>query len=255
MSVLGQRRVALESCPSTQAEAQRLAAEGAPHGTLVTASRQTAGRGRSGRPWVSEGGGLYLSLVLRPELPLERWPRLTLLAGAALVEALRGLGADAFSKWPNDVVVPGAPAGPLGPYRKVAGILCEAHTSARGVEGAVLGVGLNLRPPPAGFGAELALVAGSLQDLALSPERALEAVLQALERRLAAPDDDEAFARALALLRERSATLGRQVQVRDQGLAGGAEDLDEDGALLLRTPDGQRVRVVAGDVWPLSSPA
>jgi BirA family transcriptional regulator, biotin operon repressor / biotin---[acetyl-CoA-carboxylase] ligase len=248
---LGQPRLLLESCASTQQEAQRLAHAGAPHGSVVVAGRQTAGRGRSGRPWLSKEGGLYLSLVLRPALPLERFPRLTLLAGAALIEALLELGADAYAKWPNDLLVPAQSEGPLGPYRKVAGILCEAHSTARGIEGAVLGVGLNLAAPPGGFPPELERVAGALN--AASREQALEAVLQALSRRLAAPADDEAFASALALLKERSATLGRLVEVPEQGLRGTAVDLDKDGALLVRTAAGERVRVVAGDVWPFSA--
>lgn len=249
---LGEPATFLEECASTQAEVQRLASEGAPHGTLVVADRQTAGRGRSGRSWLSGDGGLYLSLLLRPRLAPEKLPRLTLLAGAAIVEALALAGADVYAKWPNDVLVPAAEAGPLGPFRKVCGILVEGVAGKQGIEGAVLGVGLNLVRPPGGFPDDIARLAGALSDvgLVLQRDEALRAVLATLERRLADPADDEAFAAALNVLRARSATLGRPVEVRDERVRGVAEDLDDDGALLVRSDEGGLVRVVAGDVWP-----
>lgn len=249
---LGARRHLLEECASTQAEVQRLAGEGAPHGTLVVAQRQTAGKGRSGRSWLSGDGGLYCSLLLRPRLSPEKLPRLTLLAGAAVVEALLARGADVYAKWPNDVLVPAKEPGPLGPFRKVCGVLVEGVLGPKGVEGAVLGVGLNLVAPAGGFPAALASVAGALSDVGvgLSPDAALLLLLEHLERRLADPADDAGFAAALDVLRARSATLGRDVEARDDDVRGRAEDLDTDGALLVRTASGALVRVVAGDVWP-----
>lgn len=251
-SALGVSRHDLDECASTQIVAQRLASEGAPHGTLVVARRQTAGKGRSGRTWLSEEGGLYLSLVLRPVLPPEKLPRLTLLAGAAVVDALLARGADVYAKWPNDVLVPASEPGPLGPFRKVCGILVEGVIGRSGIEGAVLGVGLNLVRPLGGFPEDIAALAGALSDVGLVLERdeALRAVVAGLERRLAEPADDDAFAGALEQLRARSATLGRPVEVRDERVRGVAEDLDHDGALLVRSDDGALVRVVAGDVWP-----
>ncbi len=249
---LGAQRHYLEECPSTQAVAQKLAHEGAPHGTLVVAARQSAGKGRSGRQWLSAEGGLYLSLLLRPELPAEKLPRLTLLAGAAVVDALLAAGAPVYAKWPNDVLLGHASEGPLGPYRKVCGVLAEGVIGSRGIEGAVLGIGLNLVRPAAGFPDELSLVAGALSDegLALSRDDALEKLLHSLARRLADPNDDAAFAAALDVLRQRSATLGRRVEARDDDVRGVAEDLAPDGALLVRTGDGELARVLAGDVWP-----
>lgn len=249
---LGVPRHDLEECASTQAEVQRLASEGAPHGTLVVARRQTAGKGRSGRSWLSAEGGLYLSLLLRPTLAPDKLPRLTLLAGAAVVDALLASGAEVYAKWPNDVLVRAASDGPLGPFRKVCGVLVEGVLGPKGIEGAVLGVGLNLVPPAGGFPADIAAVAGALSDVGvtLSREGALGALLLHLERRLADPADDAAFAAALDVLRARSATLGRDVEARDDDVRGRAEDLDTDGALLVRTASGALVRVVAGDVWP-----
>lgn len=249
---LGHRALYLSSCASTQIEAQRLAREGAAHGTVVVAGRQTAGKGRSGRPWLSEEGGLYLSLLLRPRLSPDKLPRLTLLAGAAVVDALVTAGADVYAKWPNDVLIPADSDGPYGRYRKVCGVLVEGITGAKGVEGAVLGLGLNLARPAGGFPGELTPVAGALSDqgLAFSRDDALRSLLDELEGRLLDPDDDKAFAAALDVLRARSCTVGRRVEVRDDNVRGVASEIAADGALVVKTDAGAMVRVVAGDVWP-----
>jgi BirA family biotin operon repressor/biotin-[acetyl-CoA-carboxylase] ligase len=116
---------------------QRMAPADAPHGTVSLAEHQTEGRGRMGRTWVDQpGSGLALSVVLRPQLPVVRWPELTLVAAGAVAGAI---GEDATIKYPNDVLVGG---------RKVAGILAEAS------EHVVLGIGVNVGAAPwpdAGF--------------------------------------------------------------------------------------------------------
>lgn len=250
---LGARILWREECLSTQAEVHALAEAGAAHGTLVVARRQTAGRGRAGRSWHSEGGGLYLSLLLRPNLPPARYASLTLLVGAGVLDALCALGVDAYAKWPNDILLRREPAGPLGSWRKVAGILVEGVTGPRGIEGAVVGIGLNVRPPPGGFPAELAHLAAALSDVVpgIDETTVLQQMLTQLERRLASPDEESSLATALDALRQRSATLGQVVRANDEGLSGLAIDFDTDGALLLQQPCGERVRVIAGDIWPL----
>lgn len=146
---------------STNDVAAALASSGAPHGTTVLAGRQTAGRGRRGRTWHSPpGAGLYLSTVLRgPQSPL-----LTLLAGVAAAEAVRaGVGLAADLKWPNDVVL-AAPGGARASRpRKVAGILTERLPAEAG-EGAVLGIGINVRR--GGYPPELEKQAVALEEAA-----------------------------------------------------------------------------------------
>lgn len=247
----------LESCPTTQAEARALAKEGAPHGALVVAHRQTQGRGRRGRAWLSAEGGLYFSVVLRPTVdgmavPVERLPRIPLLAAAALLDGLRALGVDARVKWPNDVLLPVHDDGPLGPFRKVAGILAEPALREGRIEAIILGIGVNVRRPAGDFPAEIADIAGALEDAAPvgDPDEVLLALLDPLERWLALPDDDARFAACRALLSERSATLGRMVRVPEEDLCGTAEEIDPEGALLVRSDDGRLHRVIAGDVLP-----
>lgn len=253
--VLGREVVVLEECRSTQEEAMARAAKGAPHGTLVVARRQTHGRGRRGRSWLSPEGGLYFSLLLRPSsLDPEHLPRLTPLAGAGVLEGIASLGVPAFIKWPNDVLIPARTAGPLGAFRKVAGVLVELHTTAHRVEAAILGAGVNVRPPPGGFSKEIRDLAGALSDAGVTapPEEVLLALLTTLQVWLERPEDDARFSTCLEHLRKSSATLGRPVRIEKDAkvVSGIAEDFDADGALLVRSEDGTLHRVVAGDVWP-----
>lgn len=121
---------------STNDDARDLAAEGAPHGTLVIADAQTAGRGRRGAAWISPPRrNLLCSVVLRPDMPFEKWPRLTHACALAVCEALERLHPQPPQiKWPNDVYVNG---------RKICGILVESVLDARG-SFAIIGVGVNL---------------------------------------------------------------------------------------------------------------
>lgn len=205
--------VQLEECESTQLEARKLADDGAPGGVVVVAKRQTAGRGRQGRSWISAEGALTFSMVLRPPVLT---PRITLTAGVAVLEALDELGVHADLKWPNDVLLEG---------RKLAGILVEAYGQV-----AILGVGMNLGSHPEGVNAT---------SVPLDRDLVLRTLLGYLPGN---PDFDH----VLSVARKRSATLGREVTVSD-GTHGLAVDLDPDGALLVETPTGL-VTVRAGDI-------
>jgi BirA family biotin operon repressor/biotin-[acetyl-CoA-carboxylase] ligase len=256
--------VELAQTSSTQESARRLFDEGAPNGVLVVAREQTAGRGRRGRTWLSGPHGLWLSMVLRGVLPMTRAPRLPLVAVDAVVGVLRQRGIDARVKWPNDVLLPDASArSSLGPYRKVGGLLLEVAQTTRTddgtfmLTGAVLGLGLNLRPPEGGFPPALHASAGALADvdanfgvagaafdaLRLDLARALG---QALAGALPHAALDEAFPAILGRLRLHSATLGRRVQI--DNVAGEAIDVDDDGALLVRDDAGVVHVLHAGDV-------
>ena len=233
------RRVELYAeVPSTQERAKELAREGAPHGTLVVAGVQTGGRGRLGRAWSSPAGGLWMSLVLRPEIPAIHAPRITLAAAVGVAKALREMGVEAEIKWPNDLLVGG---------RKVCGILAEAGFGrSGGLEFAVLGVGINANVDPASVeglgGTSLRAELGREVDLV----RLLAAVLGGLEVELARLNDFEAIA---SDWRSLSCTLGRRVRVRRAGgvVEGLAVDLGPDGELLLETGDG-RVALFEGEV-------
>lgn len=241
----GRPAVSLGEVGSTQAEARRLADAGVPEGSVVRAEHQTLGRGRLGRRWLDEPGtALLVSIVLRPPVDFSRLPQLSLVAGVALAQAVREASGLAVGvEWPNDLLIRG---------RKVAGILAESHDSADGAV-VILGIGLNVnqtRLPRelAGRATSLAAEAGHAFDR----EQLLRTLVDHLERWYRRWVR-EGFAPVREAWRGLSETLGRPV-VNDRGEAGIAEDLGEDGALVVRTERGGRARWVAGDARPADAP-
>ncbi len=241
---LGMQRIDLEACGSTNDEAARLARAGAHHGTVVLAERQTAGRGRDGRPWASpQGCGLYLSAVLRPPLPLADVPPMTLAIGVGLCDAVRAAGVAGALKWPNDMLVG---------TRKLAGVLVEAQSQGSRLEAVIVGIGVNL---------------ASAQLGEMPPDIAARAV--SLEEAAGAPIDREAFIAALlahvehwvdrytavglseiipAWTERMAHGLAARAIVEGRPMAGTMVGLDSDGSLLLRDVDGLVHRVRTGDV-------
>lgn len=240
---LGRRLHLHEELASTNDEAQRLAREGAAHGTAVIAERQDRGRGRLGRSWASPSRkNLYLSVVLRPQLPPPRLSELPLAAAVAVAEALGELGIAVGIKWPNDLHVDG---------RKVAGILGEASFDREAVRFAVLGIGVNLNATLGDLPEEVRPLATTARELLGRPvDRAAFAasLLGHLETWCGRLETD-GFAPVAARWREGSVTLGRRVRVKevDRTLEGMAVDIDETGALLVRTEAGIE-RILSGDV-------
>ena len=240
---LGQTLHWFAEVSSTNDVAKRLADEGAAHGEMVVAEAQTAGRGRRGRVWASPAGrNIYLSLVLRPDLPPARAPELTLLASVAVCQAVRQAGVLAGIKWPNDLLAGG---------RKLAGILTELAADPDRVQWVVLGIGVNVNVRAEELPAELRPLATSLAMERSEPvPRALfvAAMLSSLEEWLDR-HAEEGFPPVREAWRAMSDTLGREVRVRssDRDLEGVAQDVDGTGALLVRTEAGLE-RVLAGDV-------
>jgi BirA family transcriptional regulator, biotin operon repressor / biotin---[acetyl-CoA-carboxylase] ligase len=221
VNALGGPRLHLRSTDSTNERARALAALGAPHGTLVTTSRQTAGRGRQGRGWVApEGRALLCSLLLRDA------PRLLPLAAGVAVAAV--VGSAALVKWPNDVLVDG---------RKVAGILVEGRPQ----EGwAVVGIGLNVAVAPEDLPPELRETAGTLGLGPEAIEPTLDRLLEALGRWMTASAEE-----VLNAFRARDALLDRPV--RWAGGEGRGVGVDGDGRLVVKTAQGT-VTLEAGEV-------
>jgi BirA family transcriptional regulator, biotin operon repressor / biotin---[acetyl-CoA-carboxylase] ligase len=232
-SALGSPRLHLRVTDSTNTRARELAAAGAPHGTLVTAGAQSAGRGRQGRSWSAPAGrALLCSLVIReppPLLPLAAGVAVAEVAEVAPAEVAQVAPAAAQLKWPNDVLIAG---------RKVAGILVEGRPQERW---AVLGVGLNVALREADFPAELRGRAGTLGLEPAAIELVLASLLASLQRWLTAP-----AAAVLEAVRDRDALRGHRVRWSDgEGRAGG---IDEGGRLLVQTADGRLLALAAGEV-------
>ena len=232
---------ALDVTDSTQSEVQRLAAAGAPEGTVVTARHQRAGRGRRGHDWWdAPGESLLASVLLRPAGPVTAAPQLSLVGGLAVADALVALASvPARIRWPNDLLVDG---------RKVCGILAEAASGGAGadrVHHVILGIGVNLAQTA--FPEALADRATSLR---LVTGRAPEAgaVLAAVLDRLGRHYDTwraGGFAALRAAWLERSMLPGQPVRLPD-GSDGVGVDVGQDGILMARAGDGRLVHIVSG---------
>src|SRR5580692_8764517 len=242
VSAAGARLLAHDEIDSTNAEALRLMRQGE-HGPLwITAERQSAGRGRRGRKWISVPGNLHASLLLTDPGPVEHWPQLSFVAALAVHDAVVEVAPEIRPmlelKWPNDLLLAGA---------KFAGILIEGEGKEE--EGAVaIGIGINCTSHPAG-------AAYPATDLAAGGANVSAAALFAalsvkMPGRLAQWNRGNGFATIRADWLARAAGLGEDIRVAlaDRELAGRFEGLDDAGCLVLIAPDGAKTVVAAGDV-------
>ena len=233
-----------DTIDSTNLQAAKNARDGAVQGTLIVADCQTAGRGRRGRQWSSPAGAnLYFSLILKPDYAPNQAPMVTLLMGLAVAEAIREhCHAEAYIKWPNDVVIDG---------KKVCGILTEMSLEGTKIAHVVVGVGINVGEQS--FPEELAPAATSLAEQCGSvPDRTklLVGILQSFEKIydsfLAQGNLEGLMERYNVLLVSRD----REVRVLDpkgeyRGIARG---ISETGELLVELGDGKVEKVYAGEV-------
>ncbi len=241
--LLGHPLIYLPVVGSTNTHALELARQGAAEGTLIVTDDQPEGRGRVGRVWrAMPRRQALLSLVLRPEFPPHFLVMAAALAVARVVEDMTGREPEI--KWPNDVLEEG---------RKLCGILIETGADAAGGAFAILGIGLNVNGSLAGD-PDLAGRAATLADLAghnLERERVIADLVARVSQQYETLRAGAAGRESVwSAWRGRLATLGRQVRVAQgrREVAGIADDVDADGALLLRRDDGSRVVVTWGDV-------
>lgn len=241
---LGQNLVFLEMVDSTNNEACRLAQDGAPEGTLVAAVEQSAGKGRRGRSWISpKGTGLWMSFLLRPEIPPESASMLTLITAMAVADGIHeAAGICCGIKWPNDIVIDG---------KKVCGILTEMSSDMDTIQHIIVGIGINVGMEE--FPAQLGEAATSLKlvsDTPVSRAGLADAVLRSWEHYY------EIFLQTfdLSALAERYnrrlVSLDREVRVLDprgeyRGISGG---ITEKGELIVRLFDGGVRKVASGEV-------
>ena len=240
----------VDEIASTNTAAMEWAAAGAPHGAVVVTDHQTGGRGRWGRSWFSLPGKLLqFSLIVRPELEVERHGLLTAALGVAVADAVAPItDADTTIKWPNDVLLND---------KKVAGILVETQMVGSTIGIAVCGIGINVSVERGDFPPDIAARASSLlvETTSALPDRAtlLGAVLREIERRYAQIVGGSRGREIIEAASRRSAILGREVVVRGpdgSSMSGRASSFDADGALLIES-DGSVHTVVVGEVEQL----
>ncbi len=231
-----------EDTDSTNNRAKALAKEGAPHGTVLIAGGQTGGRGRMGRSFLSPHGGVYLSVILRPQCPAAQLMHLTCAAGVAAVNAIEKVTSIRPSiKWINDLVYGG---------KKLGGILTELSLEGASADYAIVGIGINCTTPAGGFPAEVQDIATSLSSIGCDvlPADLAAALVTALWEM-----DRELLISKTALMeayRGLCVTLGRQILVvrGSEQTPGKALDVDENGGLLVQYSNGVITTVNSGEV-------
>jgi BirA family biotin operon repressor/biotin-[acetyl-CoA-carboxylase] ligase len=235
----------LDSVDSTQNIAQRLAEEGAPEGTLVIAEQQTSGRGRLGRSWISPmGKGVWMSLVLRPDIPLQFASQLTLLTAVALCRGLKSLAPlEIGIKWPNDLLIDG---------KKISGILLESTAEEDRLRYVIAGIGVGVNLAEEDYPAELRGAATSLRIVLGRPvDRAdvIAAFVTQFEQ-LYAAYRQSGFAPIRTLWEALSVTLHKRAKLITPGgtIEGTPIGLDERGALLVEQSDGSVVPVFSAEM-------
>lgn len=233
-----------DDVPSTNRVAKEKAVAGSPEGTVVLAESQNQGKGRLSRGWYSpHGQGIWLSVVLRPPFLPSDAPKCNLMAAVALKEAIyKVTGINCGIKWPNDLLIDG---------KKIVGILTEMNAELDQIHFVVIGMGLNCNQGVDLFPEELREIATSLAIVKgekISRKKLLAQILYELEYYYETVKK-EGFTPILNKWRENSITLNREVRVIgfNETYGAFAEDIDEDGALVV-VKDGQRVKVLAGDV-------
>jgi BirA family transcriptional regulator, biotin operon repressor / biotin---[acetyl-CoA-carboxylase] ligase len=243
---VGRRLEFLKTTASTNADAFRLAEDGAAEGTVILADSQSSGKGRRGRVWASPSGvNLYCSVVLRPAIMPHEAPQLTFLSAVAAARAIELTTTLVPEiKWPNDLLVSG---------KKVAGLLNEMSAETDGINFVILGIGINLNMTADQFPDDLRHPATSLlleSGVRVDRSRFTGTMLRELDR-LYADFLTHGFGPVREEWQRRCNASGRQVLVSDSGTdctGGRFIGIDLDGALLLRSEDGVLNRITCGDV-------
>lgn len=239
-SYMGQEVYYFESIDSTNIYANTIANQ-APEGAVVVSKKQTQGKGRSGKIWVSDyDQGIYFSTILKPSIPISRASFLTQVAGAALATSLEKLGVACQIKWPNDLVLNG---------RKIAGILTEMRAEIESISYIVVGIGVNIGPKT--FEESITTVATSLAnegyqirdlDLLRTFFIDFEDLYEDFKKR--------DYSRILGILKDKSAVLGKEIYLIRDGQKDKvfAENIDEYGNLIVRNELGFLEEVFTGEI-------
>ncbi len=244
----GYRLLKLETIDSTNAEARRRSKAGEPGPLWIWSARQSQGRGRGGREWISQHGNLFASLLITLNCPLRVAAQLSLVAGIVAFDTIAKLIAyegrsEVLLKWPNDVLLAG---------EKVSGVLLESVAGSESRSTVVIGTGINLANHPENM--PLPAVSLAAYGMTVTPADALEVLAATMNEWLARWGEGYGFPTIRRAWLDRAGPTGRPLRVKisgeeTDGVYGG---LDADGALRLLTPDGAEYRVAAGDVFFLS---
>ena len=244
---MGQRVYYFDSIDSTQNQALKMAADPKNNGALIVASKQTGGKGRSGRRWISPKGGIWISIILQPKFDISITTLFPIASALALSKALeKTMGISPELKWPNDLTLNG---------KKIAGMLVDVSLESNQIENMVLGVGINfdieakkvekiLKDTPNFYG----VASLNEQKKKTNPVELVQTFLVELEKIYESLNSKQTK-KIISEWTKRSSTIGKKIEMNtmDETIKGKAMKIDEDGALIVSTGDKLQ-RVIAGDI-------
>lgn len=236
--------LSFDALDSTNEEAKRLAKGGGCHGAVIWAKRQTSGKGRMGREWVSADGNLFVSILLQPEKPMKEFGQLSFVAAVATIEAIKPLlpaGKTVRCKWPNDILLDGC---------KIGGILLESFQDEGGACWVAVGIGVNVDscPPRTDFPATCLKSAGvELVSAKIVLSRLIHHFIEAYNAW-----NVKGFAPVRKTWTGAAWGLGERICARwpDGEAQGIAEGIDPDGSLVLAVAGGRKQHIHAADIFP-----
>lgn len=243
-NILGNKIISYDTVDSTNQQAKKIALEGAKEGTIIISEEQTAGKGRRGKYWVSPPNtGIWMSVVLRPDIMPENASMLTLVAGLSVCKAIREItGLEALIKWPNDIVING---------KKICGLLTEMNSEIDYVNFVVVGIGINVNTE--GFPPELEKMATSLMiegNKNYERKKIVNKILEIFEIYYKKYLDTEDLTNMIEEYNTCCINIGREVQVisKHKNLQGKVKKITEKGELIITDSQGQDIEVTSGEV-------
>ncbi|MBO9128220.1 biotin--[acetyl-CoA-carboxylase] ligase [Bacillus sp. 165] len=243
-SFIGRNVYYEDTVDSTQKIAAGLAYEGVSEGTVVVAEQQTSGRGRLSRKWYSpKGTGIWMSIILRPAIPTQNAPQLTLLAAVSVAQAIEEAGVSVSIKWPNDILING---------KKAVGILTELQAEADKINAVIIGIGINVNQKQEDFAEEIQTIATSLaieKGTKLARAELMQSIFYHMER-LYQQYLDKGFQIVKLLWESYAISIGKTITARTvtQTLTGIAKGITEDGVLMLEDESGNIHYIHSADI-------
>lgn len=241
---IGRNIYHFDSLDSTNTKAKEMAMD-EEEGTVVVAEEQIKGKGRLGRDWVSpKGKGIWMSIILKPNMLPSEVAKLTLIGAAAVNKALEEMGIISYIKWPNDIVIQG---------KKVCGILTEMSCELNIINYVIMGIGINVNLLKEDFSQELVDKATSLKEITgrdLDRKRLLASVLNHFENLYLPFKQRGDISATIDISREKSLLIGKEIRIlrgNDEKI-GRALDIDEQGGLIIEYKDGTREHIFSGEV-------
>ncbi|MGY0373788.1 biotin--[acetyl-CoA-carboxylase] ligase [Clostridium sp. JNZ J1-5] len=242
---IGRNFVHLDTIDSTNNEAKKLAIDGSPEGTLVISEEQTMGRGRLGRNWISpKHKGIWMSLILRPEINPIQVSKITQVAAAAVCMALIEMGIRTLIKWPNDIVLND---------KKVCGILTEMSGELNRVNYVIVGIGINANIDKDEFPEDLKPIASSLKieiGNYIKRKELVRRILNNFEELYEELINEETIKKSIEICKDNSALIGKKIKIIEKGKETRARalSLNEDGKLIVQYKDGKVDELISGEI-------